>query len=141
MQALPPAEEILRRSGLRVTAPRKAVLDVLRSSGEHPTADLVEQAVNRRYPRVSRASVYNVLRSLKRAGLVAELVLDDAVARYDVNLGPHHHFVCRKCRCVEDVPSEALVPLPPPSLPGRVVEGASVVLRGLCAACASAPRG
>lgn len=115
------------------------MLDFLVASCGHPTAEEIGAAVNRSDATTSRASVYNVLRSLTRAGLVTELVLDDAVARYDANLDPHHHFVCTECRRVEDVP-EPLCPTPPATgfTDGRVVTAVSVTLRGLCAPCARA---
>lgn len=130
------AEQELRRHGLRVTAPRLAVMEFLADSVDHPTADDVEQAVNRHGTRASRASVYNVLRSLRDAGLVRELVLDDAVCRYDANLSTHHHFVCRRCRRVEDVTAAELPsPAPPVRLEGRRVDTTSLVLHGLCGTC------
>lgn len=136
MEEVLSADQALRLHGLRVTAPRVAVLEFLAASLDHPTADDVEQAVNRQRARASRASVYNVLRSLRDAGLVRELVLDDAVCRYDANLSTHHHFVCRRCRRVEDVPAGAFSsPAPPVRLEGRHVETATLVLHGLCVPC------
>lgn len=139
MEPRPDLPRLLKDRGLRVTQQRVAVLDFLLASCHHPTAEEIGTAVNRTDPTASRASVYNVLRSLARAGLVSELVLDDAVARYDANLDPHHHFVCTACRRVEDVP-EPLCPTPLAArfADGRVVTEVSVTLRGLCAACAGA---
>jgi Fe2+ or Zn2+ uptake regulation protein len=129
--------QVLKERGLRVTQQRVAVLDHLLASCEHPTAEEIGAAVNRTDPTASRASVYNVLRSLTRAGLVTELVLDDAVARYDANLDPHHHFVCTSCRKVEDVPQPlCATALAEAFADGRVVSEVSVTLRGLCAVCA-----
>jgi Fur family peroxide stress response transcriptional regulator len=129
-------EDLLRERGLRVTGQRLAVLRYLLSSPHHPTAEEVGAAVNRLVPTASRASIYNVLRSLKEAGLIEELVLDDAVARYDANLGRHHHFVCRSCGRVEDVPWDAFPQVPRKKLPdGKRVDGYTVTLRGACSDC------
>ncbi len=126
-------EERLRERGLRVTSQRLAVLEYLCSTPAHPTADEIGAAVNH---LASRASVYNVLHSLRDAGLVDELVFADAVARFDANLDRHHHFVCRGCGKVGDVPWEAL-PIPPKRrLPdGSTVESCAVILKGLCPPC------
>jgi Fe2+ or Zn2+ uptake regulation protein len=130
------AEERLKEKGLRVTQPRVAVLSCLASSARHPTAEEVGAAVHRLVPSTARASIYNVLHSLKDAGLVAEFVFDDAVVRYDANVGRHHHFVCSGCGAVEDVPWDAFPPLPKRRLPGgQSVESYAVTLRGLCARC------
>jgi len=66
-----------------VTQQRVAVLEYLCATPTHPTAEEIGTAVNRAQPTTSRASVYNVLHSLKERGLIEELVFDDAVARYD----------------------------------------------------------
>lgn len=132
--------ERLKEKGLRVTQQRVAVLEYLCSTPTHPTAEQIGAAVNRSQPTTSRASVYNVLHSLTECGLVEELVFDDAVARYDANLGPHHHFVCTHCGSVHDIPFDAVPPLPKRKLPtGHAVESVEVTLRGTCPGCASKP--
>jgi Fur family peroxide stress response transcriptional regulator len=126
----------LRDKGLRVTQQRLAVLGYLLATPKHPTAEEVGTAVNRLVPTASRASVYNVLHSLKESGLIDELVLGDAVARYDANLGRHHHFICRACGGVEDVPFETFQEAPRPRLAdGHTVEDYTVTLRGVCPRC------
>ena len=126
----------LRDKGLRVTQQRVAVLEFLLATPKHPTAEEVGAAVNRLVPTASRASVYNVLHSLKESGLIDELVLGDAVARYDANLGRHHHFICRACGSVEDVPFETFQEAPRPRLAdGHTVEDYTVTLRGVCPRC------
>lgn len=126
----------LREKGLRVTQQRVAVLEYLLSTPKHPTAEDVGAAVNRLVPTASRASVYNVLHSLKECGLIDELVLGDAVARYDANLDRHHHFICRACGAVEDVPFETFREAPRPRLAdGHTVEDYTVTLRGVCPGC------
>jgi len=127
----------LRDKGLRVTQQRVAVLEYLLATPRHPTAEEVGTAVNRLVPTASRASIYNVLHSLKKSGLIDEIVLGDAVARYDANLGRHHHFICRACGAVEDVPFETFQETPRPRLAdGHTVEDYTVTLRGVCPRCA-----
>jgi Fur family peroxide stress response transcriptional regulator len=129
----------LREKGLRVTQQRVAVLEYLLATPKHPTAEEVGAAVNRAVPTASRASIYNVLHSLKESGLIEELVLDDAVARYDANLDRHHHFICRSCHAVEDVPFETFREAPRPRLAeGHTVEDYTVTMRGVCPRCATA---
>ncbi len=130
------AGERLKEKGLRVTHPRVAVLSYLAGTSRHPTADEIRGAVNRLVPAAARASIYNVLHSLSRAGLVSELVADDAVVRYDANVGRHHHFVCTACGGVEDVPWDAVPPFPKRRLSGgQTVESVSITLRGRCNGC------
>jgi Fur family peroxide stress response transcriptional regulator len=127
----------LRDKGLRVTQQRVAVLEFLLETPKHPTAEEVGAAVNRLVPTASRASVYNVLHSLRESGLIDELVVGNAVARYDANLDRHHHFICRGCGAVEDVPFETFREAPRPRLAdGHTVEDYTVTLRGVCPRCA-----
>jgi Fur family transcriptional regulator, peroxide stress response regulator len=129
-------EERVRAVGLKLTPQRYAVLDFLVRSREHPTADQISAALNRRFPRASRATVYNTLNALRDAGLVHEVYMDDAVARFDANLDEHHHFVCRVCDKLEDVPVEAVGELPTYKVGrGYKVENYEIVMRGVCAAC------
>ena len=129
----------LRLAGLRLTPQRYAVLDFLVRSESHPTAEQVGAGVNRRFPRASRATVYNALHTLCEAGLVQELYFEDGVARYDANVGPHHHFLCRFCGELEDVSVETVKGLAGgPVKPGYRVDEFHIMMRGVCARCAGA---
>ncbi len=128
--------EAFRRSALRATPQRYAVLEYLLRAPVHATADEIFQAVNASDPRVSRATVYNNLHTLARAGLVREVLLEGKAARFDANLERHHHFVCEACGRLEDVEwfdLPALARLSP--LGPRVVRNYEIVFRGLCAHC------
>ena len=131
----------MRAVGMRVTPQRFAVLEYLAGTKGHPTAEQIGAAVNSRFPTASRASIYNVLHALRDAGLVHEIYLDDAVARYDANLGPHHHFICRSCGGLEDIDWRIAPDLPRALGGGRSVDSYEVILRGLCAGCNESSRG
>ena len=122
--------------GLRPTAQRYAVLEFLAKGSVHATAVEIFRAVNRNDPRSSRATVYNNLRSLAKAGLVREVMSDGKSARFDANLHRHHHFVCEQCGSVEDIP---WFDLPPAAgraeLGGYEVNNYQIVFHGACAGC------
>src|SRR6266705_1845738 len=67
------SDAALRARGLRLTGPRRVVLEVLRGSDAHPTAESVHRLVRRRLPRVSLGTVYRNLRLLVAEGLAAEI--------------------------------------------------------------------
>jgi len=126
---------LFRSAGLRPTAQRWAVLDFLTARPVHATAEEIFHAVNRLDPRSSRATVYNSLSSLMRAGLVREVESDGKAARFDANLRRHHHFVCDRCGALEDI---AWFDLPPGAagiLGDRQVRTIDLVVRGLCVDC------
>jgi Fur family peroxide stress response transcriptional regulator len=129
-------EARLREAELKLTPQRFAVLEYLTRAAGHPTAEQIGAALNRRFPQASRATVYNNLNALRDAGLVREVRLGDAVARYESNIEAHHHFVCRECGRLEDVAADLFAAAAPAELEGgHAVEGFEVVLRGLCASC------
>ena len=126
----------IRGAGLKLTPQRLAVLDYLQRTPGHPTAEQIGAELNRRLPRAARATVYNALRALRDAGLIGEVRLDGATARYDINLARHHHFVCRRCGRIDDVIADAAIAPPAYKVgEGYAVEDCEIVLRGLCAAC------
>jgi Fur family transcriptional regulator, peroxide stress response regulator len=129
-------QQSLEASGLRCTAQRHAVMAFLMAHKGHPTAAEIFEAVNRMDPRSSRATTYNNLRDLVKAGLVREVAVEGRAGRFDATGMRHHHFVCDRCGNVEDmdwydVPKPALR-----SLGKRVVRECELIFRGLCASCA-----
>jgi Fur family ferric uptake transcriptional regulator len=97
-----PADD-LRARGLRLTRPRRLILDAVRATDAHPTATSVYRRVRRALPRVSLATVYRNLRTLAAEGLLAERV-DATGLRFDGNTRPHDHFTCVACGRIYDVP-------------------------------------
>ena len=100
------AIDTLRDHGLRLTRPRRIILDVVRATDAHPTAAFVYRRVRRRLPRVSLATVYRNLRMLAAEGFLAERA-DAGGMRFDGNTGRHDHFTCLACGRIYDVPAGA----------------------------------
>ncbi len=126
----------LEDSGLRCTPQRYAVMAFLKECNRHPTAAEIFAAVNRRDPRSSRATTYNNLRDLVKAGLVREVAVEGRAARYDAKGMRHHHFICEDCGHVEDMEWYD-VPRPRSgSLGKRILREYELIFRGLCTKCA-----
>jgi len=128
----------LRARGLRLTAQRRVVAEVLAGEHLHLTADEVLARATASLPEISRATVYNTLRELVGLGEVAELSGEGRAKLYDPNAhAPHHHLVCERCGAIRDVsPSGAdAVALPAAQRHGFSVSGVAIVFRGLCPAC------
>ena len=126
----------LGESGLRCTPQRYAVMAFLMRHSGHPTAAEIFEAVNRVDPRSSRATTYNNLRDLVKAGLVREVAVEGRAARFDAKGMRHHHFICDQCGDVEDL---AWYDVPRPasgSLGKRILRECELIFRGLCTKCA-----
>ena len=142
---LPSTETRLRGAGMRVTAPRLAVLEVLDRCNGHSTAEEVRRDVLARIGAVSVQAVYDVLSALTTAGLVRCIETPGHPARYENRVGDnHHHFVCRRCGGTVDIDcavGEAPC-LAPKALPsGFAVDEAEVTYWGTCAACGASING
>jgi Fur family transcriptional regulator, stress-responsive regulator len=137
-----PADDValLRDAGLRVTAPRLAVLSSVREL-DHPDVDDVVRAARLRLGAVSTQAVYDVLRVFEEAGLVRRIEPAGSPVRYETRVGDnHHHLVCRRCGVVADV--DCVVGhapcLEPVSDAGFVVDEADVTFWGICPGCQDA---
>jgi Fe2+ or Zn2+ uptake regulation protein len=130
-------KQSLESSGLRCTPQRYAVMAFLMGHNRHPSAAEIFEAVNRADPRSSRATTYNNLRDLVRAGLVREVAVEGRAARFDAKGTRHHHFICDRCSNVEDI-EWYKVPKPAAGFPGkRVLRECELIFRGLCEKCAT----
>jgi Fur family transcriptional regulator, peroxide stress response regulator len=126
----------LEDAGLRCSAQRYAVMAFLMDHKGHPTASEIYEAVNRADPLSSRATTYNNLRDLVKAGLVREVAVEGRAGRFDLIGMRHHHFICDRCGNVEDMEWYD-VPRPGSrSLGKRIVRGYELIFRGLCTKCA-----
>jgi Fur family ferric uptake transcriptional regulator len=131
----------LRARGLRVTAPRTAVLQVLDDAArrhEHLATAEVAGQVRERLGTVSLQAVYDCLDVLVAAGLARRIEPAGSPARFEARVGDnHHHVVCRKCGTIEDVDC-AIGERPcldPNVSHGFDVDEAEVTFWGLCPAC------
>ncbi|POH57625.1 Fur family transcriptional regulator [Arthrobacter glacialis] len=130
----------LRLAGLKVTAPRVAVLGVLATSG-HLDAEAVFSQVSTPLPKTSLQAVYGVLAALVSAGLVRKIEPAGSAALYEARVGDnHHHMVCLNCKSVEDV--DCVVGespcLTPSNMNGFAVQTAEITFWGLCSQCQTA---
>jgi Fur family ferric uptake transcriptional regulator len=128
---------MLRAAGLRVTAPRTAVLAEVQC---HPHADVdaIATAVRRQLGSVSTQAVYDVLRALTEARLLRRLEPAGSPARFEARVDDnHHHVVCRTCGAIGDIDCTA-GPAPclePGDTNGFVIDEAEVTFWGVCPDC------
>ncbi len=130
----------VRKGELRLTPQRRAVLEVVRSASDHPTAAEIYERVKGRQPGIAYATVYNALAALVRRGQVLELSFGDAASHYDGRTDRHDHAICVRCGRLADVAGE----LPGARLQeaaaqtGYRLSGYHTEFYGLCPSCAGA---
>ncbi|MBZ2123522.1 peroxide-responsive transcriptional repressor PerR [Streptococcus gordonii] len=94
----------LREKGVRITETRKAVIDFIIQSHDHPSADMIYQELLPAFPNMSLATVYNNLKVLIDEGFVSELkVRNDTTTYYDFMGHQHLNVICEKCGRIADI--------------------------------------
>lgn len=96
------ALDALKSTGVRITPQRHAILEYMIYSTTHPTADDIYRALEKNFPNMSVATVYNNLRVFKKAGLVKELTYGDSSSRFDFVTHDHYHMICNGCGKIVD---------------------------------------
>jgi Fe2+ or Zn2+ uptake regulation protein len=131
-------EDRLRDAGLRVTAPRLAVLGVLAESTDHPRVDQVIDRVRATGITISTQAAYDVCEALHGVALARRIAIAGGPVRYEARVGDnHHHLVCRGCGMTVDVDCTiGSAPCLEPSMAhGFALDEAEVTYWGLCPSC------
>lgn len=114
---------------------RDAILDCIRSTRSHPTADWVYAQLKPEIPDLSLGTVYRNLATFKAEGVIASVGTVDGMERYDWRTFPHPHFVCTHCNAVLDVDEID----PPQELAAKVTCGSVrdcvLTFYGICNQC------
>ena len=87
---------------------RNAILDYLRHTDTHPSAEMVYNHLKQSIPDLSLGTVYRNLSLFKDKGEITSLGTVNGVERFDGNTAPHVHFVCTGCDAVADLPRIAV---------------------------------
>jgi len=131
--------DLLRRSGVQVTAQRLAVLAAV-SGRPHGTAEEVTEVARGKIGVISRQAVYDALGVLADKGLIRRIQPAGSPARYEGRVGDnHHHLICRSCGQMVDVDCTvgAAPCLRAAEDSGFEIEEAEVVFWGRCPDCLS----
>ena len=102
--------DLFAKHNLRCTRQRQALYDVLRACKTHPTAEELYRMTQcdcamTTAPALSRATVYNALEALCRAGLVRRLPTTNGCCRFDADTSDHLHVRFRDTQVIRDVPT------------------------------------
>ncbi len=137
------ALNVLRIRGARVTAARRAVLDVLDSTTEHLNADEIVTRAAAAAPGLHRTTVYRALSTLGDFNIVLHTHIAGSATVFHL-AGPeprvHAHVQCTLCGCVVDVAAEEFVRLASTLYReiGFQLEPQHAALLGVCARCNAA---
>ena len=118
----------------RFSQQRERIYEAVRTSMEHPSAQMVYDALRPEMPRLSLGTVYRNLHQMAQEGRLREL--EGPVARFDAVLPSHTHIRWVRCGQVADLE----LPYDPAldreaAGDGWVITGHELVFNGICPAC------
>ena len=133
-------EKVLNSAGLRNTAQRALIMDIIRhGQGQvHLDADEVYRQAKEKQPRLSLSTVYRTLQKLKELGLIEELHFDDAHHHYEIKSPTeHHHLLCQGCgKIIEfEYPLARMIKKNVPEAKDFEITVSEVRMTGYCVNC------
>lgn len=87
----------------RNTIQRQLIIDAVKELNCHATSEQVYDHVVKKYPSISKGTVYRNLNQMAESGELLRISNIDGSYRYDHNCHKHYHFICKNCGRVFDV--------------------------------------
>ncbi len=129
--------EKLREAKIKVTPQRILILKIMSNyRGKHVTAEEIYNKIKSDIPSISISTVYRTLKQLEEKGIVSSLAVPSAygLTLFDSNFEEHHHFICKHCGKIQDIPKQDISVNIHKKAKWRG-ENISVIIKGLCEGC------
>ena len=123
---------------VRYSKKREAILNAIRETKCHPSADWVYQSLKPTHPDLSLGTVYRNLDFFRQHGMVRSVGVVKGQERFDAMTAPHTHFVCSCCGDVidlDDIQLDAELDRTVCEQYGLAVERHELTFHGLCQTC------
>lgn len=117
-----------------MTRQRRLILDLMRQSPRHMTADEIFAQARQQMPSIARGTVYRNLKLMEQAREIARLEMPQGPDRYDKTSTPHGHLYCDGCGDLQDIPVVGLVKEIENAI-GTEVRSYQLTIHYLCPAC------
>jgi Fur family transcriptional regulator, peroxide stress response regulator len=86
----------------RQSRQRTRILELLRSTSIHPTADWLYEQLKKEFPKLSLGTIYRNLSVLTAQGLVKKIHFGSTFDRFEAEKAPHYHLICETCGTILD---------------------------------------
>lgn len=93
----------LTNGDLRPSKQRGRILELLQSTGIHPTAQWIYDQLIKEFPNLSMGNVYRNIKILVEQRLIKKIDFGSTFDRFDANISRHYHFVCETCSSITDL--------------------------------------
>ena len=128
----------LQAQGYRLTAPRRAVVDIVARSTHLLSPAEVYERTRRRHPAIGLVTVYRTLEKLEDLGLIQRVHQPGGCHAFIASAAGHQHLlICQDCGLAEYFSGDDLEPLMKTigRSSGYAIKEHWLQLFGLCAAC------
>lgn len=121
---------------MKYSKQREMILELVQTSMEHPSADMIYEQARKKMPNISLGTVYRNLNQLVESGAIRK-ILTGSCDRFDKTVKDHCHFHCRKCNGVMDLPVEHVLKLKHDLMEktGHKIECEELLFSGICVNC------
>jgi Fur family peroxide stress response transcriptional regulator len=124
----------------RFSRKRAAIIEALRASDAHPSAEMLYRSLKEQFPDLSLGTVYRNLSQLRQDGDIVSVATVAGQERYDANTEAHTHFICNHCHSVIDL-WDVQCPQSCAAEAARrhelTIQSQELILRGVCTACST----
>lgn len=127
--------EHLIAHNIKPSAQRIAIMKYLIDHPTHPTVERIYSDLLPDMPTLSRTTVYNTLKVLEEKNALITLSINNKNVRFDGNVIPHAHFMCRCCGDIKDMPLPDGVLNPLEKMKNFNVEVIKLYYKGVCEKC------
>ena len=118
-----------------MTKQQQLIYSIVKASHSHPTAGEVYEQTRAYMPGIGIATVYRVLDKLSKESKIRRISVDGEKDRFDGNLTPHSHVICRLCGKTRDVSLEGIEEIIRSRLGSESLE-VNIALSDICEECA-----
>ena len=121
----------------RNTLQESLVFEAVNELRNHATADEIYELIVKKYPGISKGTVYRNLQQLSENGIISRVSIPDQPDRFDGITTPHYHAVCSECGSITDVFMENMADIDGlvASKTGLDIVGHEIVFKIICPVC------
>ncbi len=130
------AVDILKSKGLKKTAQRIMLINILQKKGVSLTEGEIKAEVGELYDRIT---FYRTVQTLLEANIIHRITVDNITVKYALNHSDHGysgnriHFFCKQCHSVTCLQYTAMPKYRVPK--GFKSEECEVLIKGVCDQC------
>ncbi len=86
----PDYEKMMRKAGVRITRPRRIIVDILVGTEDHPDALEIFRRASEVDPSISLSTVYRTMKLLEGLGAIHRHAFEGGPSRFEQAGGEHH---------------------------------------------------